>query len=262
MSLTREWNKQIMDYIQALLNKPRKIVLGGTSGSGGGSGYPPGGITGQLPQRYVSYDTTEADTAGSTPSPSLVHNLNRIRGGWAIGDEAIRERHMLWATGVWGTSGCISAWDVPYYSTSGCIPEESVHQAIEWLYAHRGDDATSNFYTWHTFVFTVEGDLEVNTGQVRLSSPGDMTIDHVYGTMGTAPQGANAIFDVNKNGASILDASRLVVASGGSTGSAVPTDLTLTLNDYLTMDVDQRGTTTPGSDAAIHIRCKQFLQED
>ena len=259
MSLTREWNKQIMDYIQALLNKPRKIVLGGTSGSGGGSGYPPGGITGQLPQRYVSYDTTEADTAGSTPSPSLVHNLNRIRGGWAIGDEAIRERHMLWATGVWGTSGCISAWDVPYYSTSGCIPEESVHQAIEWLYSHRADDITSNYYTRHTIVFTIDGDLDVEPGGIRVYAPGDMTIDSLFASLGTPAVGADAIFDVNVNGASI---GTVTITAGEYTGTASPSDPVLETGDYMTVDVDQRGTTTPGANASVQAMCRQYLQED
>lgn len=265
MSLTREWNKQIMDYIQALLNKPRKIVLGGTSGSGGGSGYPPGGITGQLPQRYVSYDTTEADTAGSTPSPSLVHNLNRIRGGWAIGDEAIRERHMLWATGVWGTSGCISAWDVPYYSTSGCIPAESTHQAIEWLYTHRGDDATSNFYTWHTFTFSIEGTLVDQVGSLRLAVPGDMTIDHAYLTSGSAPLGQSIIGDVNKNGTTIFtnQANRPEIEPGATAGTSGTPDITdLALNDYLTFDLDQRGSTSPGENLVAHVRCKQYLSED
>lgn len=54
-----------------------RMVLGGTSGSGGGSGGPPGGFIGQLAQRYSTYDLSEAATLSG--SGSLVDNLNHIR---------------------------------------------------------------------------------------------------------------------------------------------------------------------------------------
>ena len=56
------------------------ITLGGTSGSYGGQGVPPGGFTGNLIQRRVAFDTTEEETLTITSgSPSLLDNLNRIR---------------------------------------------------------------------------------------------------------------------------------------------------------------------------------------
>ena len=144
MSLSYDWHKNIADYINYQLNRPRRVVLGGGAGAGGGTGVPPGGITGQLAQTHVCYDTTEATTAGSTAtagsSPSLVHNLNRIRGGWAIGNDAIHERHLYWATNKdIGTSGCIDARHVPFFSSSGCVPDGNVRDAIDWLYYHRND---------------------------------------------------------------------------------------------------------------------------
>lgn len=55
--------------------------LGGVSGVAGGTGGPPGGFTGVLPQTRVAYDTTEAET-DYTPSSgaSILDNLNHIRG--------------------------------------------------------------------------------------------------------------------------------------------------------------------------------------
>jgi len=56
-----------------------KIVLGGVAGPNGGSGSPPGNFVGQLNQRFVTYDTTEAATIITASSSSLVDNLNHIR---------------------------------------------------------------------------------------------------------------------------------------------------------------------------------------
>lgn len=56
------------------------LNLGGLSGADGGGGGPPGGFVGQLPQREVTYDTTEAATLFTPASGmSLVDNLNHIR---------------------------------------------------------------------------------------------------------------------------------------------------------------------------------------
>jgi hypothetical protein len=55
------------------------LYLGAISGENGGSGGPPGGIIGQLTQRRVAFDTTEAETMTILPSGSLLDNLNRIR---------------------------------------------------------------------------------------------------------------------------------------------------------------------------------------
>ena len=54
-----------------------RLVLGGTSGSAGGTGNPPGGVVGKIIQKLVCYDTTEAETLDGTTS--LLDNLNHIR---------------------------------------------------------------------------------------------------------------------------------------------------------------------------------------
>ena len=54
-----------------------RMVLGGVTGPDGGSGGPPGGFIGQLAQKYVTYDTTEALASGG--AASLVDNLNHMR---------------------------------------------------------------------------------------------------------------------------------------------------------------------------------------
>lgn len=87
-----KYNINLFEYFEA--NKRNVLVtplnLGGIAGSGGGTGGPPGGFTGQLPQSRVAYDTTEAaylgfaepgaiDASGVVVSASLLDNLAHIR---------------------------------------------------------------------------------------------------------------------------------------------------------------------------------------
>ncbi len=53
------------------------INLSGESGPNGGRGQGPGGFIFRLSQRYVAYDTTEAESLSG--SATLVDNLNHIR---------------------------------------------------------------------------------------------------------------------------------------------------------------------------------------
>lgn len=77
-----EYERELIDYINSLKVSilARPLILGGTTGSNGGNGGPPGGFIGQLPQSKVTYDTTEAETLNPVTSGlSLVDNLNTIR---------------------------------------------------------------------------------------------------------------------------------------------------------------------------------------
>lgn len=82
-SRLRNQNIQILQALggirRALSLAP--IYLGGSSGSQGGQGGPPGGFVGQLPQRYVTYDTDEFSSGSAPPANnrSLLSNLNRLR---------------------------------------------------------------------------------------------------------------------------------------------------------------------------------------
>jgi hypothetical protein len=76
------FDDQLFDYLDAVkaANKISTLNLGGVSSSGGGTGGPPGGFTGYLPQTRVCYDYTEAAIHQVPESGiSLIDNLNRIR---------------------------------------------------------------------------------------------------------------------------------------------------------------------------------------
>jgi hypothetical protein len=53
--------------------------LGGVSTSGGGTGGPPGGFIGVLPQTRVAYDTSELEINTTASGATLLDNLNHIR---------------------------------------------------------------------------------------------------------------------------------------------------------------------------------------
>lgn len=81
-NFNRLYENQLMEFFASMqaFNRLAVINLGGASGPGGGSGSPPGGFIGQLPQSRVAYDTTESDSNYVPGSGmSLLHNLNRIR---------------------------------------------------------------------------------------------------------------------------------------------------------------------------------------
>lgn len=113
-----------------------RVVLGGSAGSYGGTGDPPAGFWGQLRQGNVAFDTAGSRpcSSGSAGSDSLVDNLDRIRLGWEICDDAINEDHIDWGHGA----GQVSAVDVPFASTSGSISSTNVRDAIEEAYAAGG----------------------------------------------------------------------------------------------------------------------------
>ena len=114
---------------------------------------------------------------------------------------------------------------------------------------------------WKTLVFCVPGDLEVGAS-VAPSVLADeaMTIDKVYVYVQTAPQGAPIIVDVNKNGTTIFtnQANRPQIAAGSNEDESGTPDVTsLSKNDRVDVDIDQVGSTTPGADLTVMVRCKQ-----
>ena len=104
--------------------------------------------------------------------------------------------------------------------------------------------------------FTIPGTLFVGAGQTRWYAPRSLTISTVQVSVGTAPTGASVIFDVNKNGTTIFttQGNRPTITSGSNSDLAsVPDVTTLASGDYLTVDVDQIGSTVAGADAVVQI---------
>lgn len=86
------------------------------------------------------------------------------------------------------------------------------------------------------------------------------TITRAFAYANTAPVGANLILDVNLNGVSIWNATqanRVKILAGAQTGSQTSFDTTtLAKDDILTVDIDQVGSSTAGSDVVVTIQTK------
>jgi hypothetical protein len=95
------------------------------------------------------------------------------------------------------------------------------------------------------------------TARIYNDSGRALTIMAVRASVGTAPTGSALVVDVNKNGVTIFTTQGnrpSIPAAGNTSGKVANMDVTaLADGDYLTVDVDQVGSTTPGSDLTVQI---------
>ena len=107
-------------------------------------------------------------------------------------------------------------------------------------------------YEWNGILF-------VSTGSMPLYNQlgNAYTFQHVFLSAGQAPTDASIIVDVNKNGSSIFN-TKPSIGAGAVTGSSADFSVT-TWNpgDLLTVDIDQIGSGTAGSNMVAHIVIKQ-----
>lgn len=106
------------------------------------------------------------------------------------------------------------------------------------------------------FVWTVAGGLSVGADQgFHVRAYGDITFVEAEVLVKTAPTGASFIVDINLNGTSLwatTQANRPQIAAAGTAGETTSFDTaTATDDDVLTMDVDQIGSGTAGSDLTV-----------
>jgi hypothetical protein len=106
--------------------------------------------------------------------------------------------------------------------------------------------------------FSVTGAVTTRVGSHRLynDTGATWTITAVRASVGTAPTGATLIVDVNKNGTTIFttQANRPTIAV--STNTIKRTNMNVTTvadGEYLTVDVDQVGSTVAGSNLIVQI---------
>lgn len=125
------------------------------------------------------------------------------------------------------------------------------------------DDAGNERLLTHAveaYTFSVTGAVTVATGKSRIYLEGSYTIETVRAAVNTAPTGAALIVDVNKNGTTIYTTQtarpQIAVGANSATGNS-PAVTTFAAGDYITVDVDQIGSTVAGSDLAVTIRLRR-----
>ena len=108
-------------------------------------------------------------------------------------------------------------------------------------------------------VFAHVGTLTVAAGAGQLVFPQAVTIKGVSARAKTAPTGANVIIDVNKNGTTLFttQGNRPVIVAAANQTAAEVTNMDVTAfaaGDYMSVDVDQIGSTIAGADLIVTIR--------
>lgn len=108
--------------------------------------------------------------------------------------------------------------------------------------------------------FEQAGSLTVATGRGRVRFPVAVTVLSVAATVDTAPTGAAVLADVNKNGTTIFSTQGnrpSIAASANASSDAVPDVTAFAAGDYMTVDVDQVGSTVAGSDLTVIVRYRE-----
>lgn len=104
---------------------------------------------------------------------------------------------------------------------------------------------------------TMQGPVTVRTGVVRLPIPeGTWSFVRAYAQVSSAPTGSNILLDIKKNGTTVHSGGtgRCSIAAGATQGQTTNfSTSTVTANDYLTVDVVQKGSTLSGDDLVFTI---------
>lgn len=128
------------------------------------------------------------------------------------------------------------------------------------------DDGLPKIYTgsaWRLLgppqlaVFAKSGALTAGAGAGRLRFPAAATVIGVSAAINTAPTGASVIADLNKNGTTMFSTQGnrpTIAVSTNAVGETVPDVTAIAAGDYLTVDVDQIGSTIAGSDLTVIVR--------
>jgi hypothetical protein len=108
--------------------------------------------------------------------------------------------------------------------------------------------------------FSKTGTLEVTTGASKFPALFAMTLVGVRAAVGTAPTGADLIVDVNLNGTTVYttQANRPTIAASATSSSETVPDVTaVAAGDLLSVDIDQIGSSTEGSDLVVAIEFQE-----
>ncbi|WP_440066428.1 hypothetical protein [Streptosporangium sp. OZ121] len=130
------------------------------------------------------------------------------------------------------------------------------------LTSHNHDAAYAPLSHTHagsvTPVYSITGNVTTGAGTFRFYNDTGRTlvISSVRATVGTAPTGAALIVDVHKNGTTIFTTQSTRPTITVSTNTAKSTGMAVTAwadGEYLTVDVDQVGSTISGANLTVQV---------
>lgn len=106
-------------------------------------------------------------------------------------------------------------------------------------------------------VFSLPGQAFVEVGRLRLQFAQAVTIIGVLVACNVAPTGASIIVDINKNATTVFPAQAgrpTIAASANASAEVAPQVSAVAAGEYLTVDIDQVGSTIPGGDLTVMVR--------
>lgn len=156
-------------------------------------------------------------------------------------------------------------WEPGAVSAPGHIHDDRYFTETEVNNALAGKSDTGHTHAItkrQTFPFSATGTLAVAAGTHRLHNDtgATLTITSVRATVGTAPTGADLIVDLNLDGSTIFttQSNRPTIAAGTSTDLANAINVTAwPSGSYLSVDIDQVGSTVAGSDLTVTVVAEQ-----
>lgn len=89
------------------------------------------------------------------------------------------------------------------------------------------------------------GTLSTNTGTLRLYLHKAATLSEIDLFVNTAPSGSAINLDINKNGTSVATPS---ISADSTSNTGISASVSFAEGDYITVDIDQVGSSTAGSD--------------
>ena len=229
-------------YVAALAN--RNLTLSGVQYSaiiGNSSTTVGNGSTSSIDRGVVIGNQT-FNTSTFTMTRSSVINTTSYTLGANLSDVVVLPKLRI-GRGTNGTLPTTGATHMlGYSSTTGDVISVSLPQETVVL-------NLSDFST----------DIAVASGLSYWIAPWDGTIDDIIGAlMVTAPTGANAIFDVNKNGTTVMTTNKVVIEATETSSITATTQPGITTSsfskgDIISCDIDQIGSTLAGKGASITL---------
>ena len=106
------------------------------------------------------------------------------------------------------------------------------------------------------FSLFLSGSQIVGDAQTMTNIITARTISKVIAVVTNAPTGSNLTLNLQKNGANDILSSDLTITDGNTTATSTSLDATykvLAENDYVTLDVNSVGSTTPGTNLMVGV---------